>query len=85
MSLKTLLMPAITQRRFARSTLLAKRAKAEKARQAARRPHEVHYFHQIDDPYSHLLAQALPRPWAALGTAEYVLMSGLGKQVDRAG
>ena len=61
MSLKTLLMPAITQRRFARSTLLAKRAKAEKARKAARRPHEVHYFHQIDDPYSHLLAQALPR------------------------
>jgi len=61
MSLKTLLMPAITQRRFARSTLLARRAKAEKARQAARRPHEVHYFHQIDDPYSHLLAQALPR------------------------
>jgi 2-hydroxychromene-2-carboxylate isomerase len=60
MSLKTLLMPVITQRRFARSTLLAKRAKAEKARQAARRPHEVHYFHQIDDPYSHLLAQALP-------------------------
>lgn len=61
MSLKTLLMPAITQRRFARSTLLAKRAKAEKARQASRRPHQVHYFHQIDDPYSHLLAQALPR------------------------
>lgn len=61
MSLKTLLMPVITQRRFARSTLLAKRAKAEKARQANRRPHEVHYFHQVDDPYSYLLAQALPR------------------------
>ena len=22
-------------------------------------PHEVHYFHQVDDPYSHLAAQAL--------------------------
>ncbi|WP_138516542.1 DsbA family protein [Limnobacter alexandrii] len=61
MSLKTLLMPMITQHRFARSTLLAQRAKAEKARLASGRPHEVYYFHQVDDPYSHLLAQALPR------------------------
>lgn len=61
MSLKTLLMPMITQRRFARSTLLAQRAKAEKARLASGRPHQVYYFHQVDDPYSHLLAQALPR------------------------
>jgi 2-hydroxychromene-2-carboxylate isomerase len=61
MSLKTLLMPMITQQRFARSTLLAKRAKAEKLRLASGRPHQLHYFHQIDDPYSHLVAQALPR------------------------
>lgn len=61
MSLKTLLMPMITQHRFARSTLLAQRAKAEKARLASGRPHQVYYFHQVDDPYSHLLAQALPR------------------------
>ena len=61
MSLKTLLMPMITQHRFARSTLLAKRAQAERNRLASGRPHQVHYFHQIDDPYSHLVAQALPR------------------------
>jgi 2-hydroxychromene-2-carboxylate isomerase len=61
MSLKTLLMPMITQHRFARSTLLAKRAKAEKLRLASGRPHQVYYFHQVDDPYSHLMAQALPR------------------------
>jgi len=61
MSLKTLLMPVVTQHRFARGTLLAKRAKAEKARLASGRPHQVYYFHQVDDPYSHLLAQALPR------------------------
>jgi len=61
MSLKTLLMPMVTQHRFARSTLLAQRAKAEKARLASGRPHQVYYFHQVDDPYSHLLAQALPR------------------------
>lgn len=61
MSLKTLLMPIVTQHRFARSTLLAKRAKAEKIRLASGRPHQVYYFHQVDDPYSHLVAQALPR------------------------
>lgn len=61
MSLKTLLMPVITQHRFARSTLLAKRAKAERNRLASGRSHQVHYFHQVDDPYSHLVAQALPR------------------------
>lgn len=61
MSLKTLLMPIVTQHRFARTTLLAKRAKAEKHRLASGRPHQVHYFHQVDDPYSHLMAQALPR------------------------
>lgn len=61
MSLKTLLMPVVTQHRFARSTLLAKRANAEKQRLAMGRPHQVYYFHQVDDPYSHLMAQALPR------------------------
>lgn len=60
MSLKTLLMPIVTQRRFARGTLLAKRAKAEKQRLASGRPHQIFYFHQVDDPYSHLMAQALP-------------------------
>ena len=38
----------------------ARREKAEKARQAARARHRVEYFHQADDPYSHLLVQLLP-------------------------
>lgn len=38
------------------------RERAEAARVAERRPHEVRYFHQPDDPYSHLAAQAL-RPF----------------------
>ena len=30
------------------------RSETESARQAANRPHEVLYFHKVDDPYSHL-------------------------------
>lgn len=60
MSVKTLLMPYVTQKLFARDTLLAKRKKAEKVRQSAGRPHVVHYFHQVDDPYSALMVQVLP-------------------------
>jgi 2-hydroxychromene-2-carboxylate isomerase len=41
-----------------------RRRAAARARELARRatgaPHRVHYFHQVDDPYSHLAAQALP-------------------------
>lgn len=33
--------------------------RAEAARQAAGRPHEVLYFHQVDDPYSQLAVQAI--------------------------
>jgi 2-hydroxychromene-2-carboxylate isomerase len=60
MSVKTLLMPYVTQKLFSRDTLLAKRRKAEKARLSAGRPHVVHYFHQVDDPYSALMVQVLP-------------------------
>lgn len=60
MSLKTLLMPMIAERRFAHSTLLAKRKAREQSRLAAGRKHEVHYFHQVDDPYSALMVQLLP-------------------------
>ncbi len=35
------------------------RARFERQRQAAAEPHRVEFFHQVDDPYSHLLAQAL--------------------------
>lgn len=35
------------------------RRKAEKARTAQGEPHRIEYFHQVDDPYSHLAAQTL--------------------------
>ena len=61
MSLKSLLMPTITQRMLSRERLLAQRAKAEKARRARGDGHVVHYFHQVDDPYSALVAGILPK------------------------
>ncbi len=60
MSIKTLLMPAITARLLSRGRLLAQRARAERQRVARSEPHTLHYFHQVDDPYSALLAQVLP-------------------------
>ncbi len=39
----------------------AQRASFEKKRLANRRGHQVEYFHQLDDPYSHLTAQVLAR------------------------
>lgn len=38
-----------------------RRNAAELRRKARGRPHEVHYFHEVLDPYSHLAAQVLPR------------------------
>ena len=54
------LMPVISQLFLSRSRLLKLRHKAEKKRQEAKRPHVIHFFHQLDDPYSQLLAKALP-------------------------
>lgn len=59
MSLQSLLMPAISDRLLSRERLLRRRDRAEQRRRAAGRPHEVHYFHQIDDPYSALVAERL--------------------------
>lgn len=61
MSIKSLLMPAVTARLFSRERLLAQRERAERRRQARGEPHRLVLFHQVDDPYSVLLAQALPR------------------------
>lgn len=36
-----------------------RRRRQERSRQRRGRPHEVHYFHQVDDPYSALTAQKL--------------------------
>jgi 2-hydroxychromene-2-carboxylate isomerase len=60
MSLRSLLMPALSQRWLSRERLLRLRAKAERARRSRGEPHRVHYFHQVDDPYSTLVAACLP-------------------------
>ena len=59
MSIKSLLMPAYTQRLLSRERLLARRARSERARVARGERHRVHYFHQVDDPYSALAAASL--------------------------
>ena len=59
MSIKTWLMPVISQQLLSRQRLLARRAGAERTRLRQALPHEVHYFHQVDDPYSALVAQCL--------------------------
>jgi len=38
-----------------------KRAAFEEKRQATGQAHKVEYFHQVDDPYSHLMAQVLAK------------------------
>jgi 2-hydroxychromene-2-carboxylate isomerase len=52
-------MPAISQRLLSRERLLALRASAERARRKRGARHQLHYFHQVDDPYSALLADQL--------------------------
>ena len=41
------------------------RSETESARQAANRPHEVLYFHKVDDPYSHLTIQYIDKLMSA--------------------
>lgn len=59
MSLKSLIVPNITARIMSPEAEKSRREKAERARRAAGSGHRVLYFHQADDPYSHLAAQAL--------------------------
>ncbi len=59
MSLKSLLVPNLVALMTSERRLTAARRKAEKARKAAGGAHLASYFHQLDDPYSHLAAQAL--------------------------
>lgn len=60
MSLKSLLMPVLSERLLSLERMNRLRARAERRRQARGARHVVHYFHQVDDPYSVLAAQALP-------------------------
>jgi len=60
-SIKSLLMPMISQRLLSRERLEKTRARTERNRQSRGEPHRIRYFHQIDDPYSALTACSLPR------------------------
>ena len=57
---KSWLMPVVSQLFLSRSRLLKLRKKSEEKRQGSKRPHVIHFFHQVDDPYSQLLMKALP-------------------------
>jgi hypothetical protein len=59
-SIRRLLMPVVTQRLLSRQRLLRQRARAEAARLSRGERHRVHYFHQVDDPYSALASACLP-------------------------
>jgi 2-hydroxychromene-2-carboxylate isomerase len=61
MSLVRTVRSAVMRHMAATGPRAARRVRAEAARRRAGAPHEVLYFHQVDDPYSHLAAQALRR------------------------
>ncbi|MGF1453776.1 MAG: DsbA family protein [Alphaproteobacteria bacterium] len=60
MSIRSAILSRVIERYLSSERLERQRARAEKARRASGRPHVVHYFHQADDPYAHLMAQVLP-------------------------
>jgi 2-hydroxychromene-2-carboxylate isomerase len=59
MSLARRLSPLLTSVLTSPRTRNLRRSLAERRRRFSRQPHRVFYFHQLDDPYSHLAAQAL--------------------------
>lgn len=59
MFLRNWLMPTISQHLLSRSRLLKKRDSAELKRSKLGQRHQLHYFHQVDDPYSALTASVL--------------------------
>ncbi len=61
MSITSLIGPILSQRYLSRERVVAQRARAERTRVAGGKRHEVHYFHQVDDPYSALVVAALPQ------------------------
>jgi 2-hydroxychromene-2-carboxylate isomerase len=60
MSLKSLIMPAVTAWWLSPQRWAGQRRSAEQRRQQRGERHQVHYFHQADDPYSALMVQCLP-------------------------
>jgi 2-hydroxychromene-2-carboxylate isomerase len=52
-------MPRILQNLSDPNVLLKKREEREEIRQKEGRPHEVFYFHELLDPYSHITSQLI--------------------------
>ncbi|MFN7056813.1 DsbA family protein [Hyphomonas sp.] len=59
MSVKSVIQSVVTGHLTSARREASLRAKAEAARQKTGAAHVVRYFHQVDDPYSHLAVQAL--------------------------
>ncbi len=53
------LLPKLTEYWLSQDRLLKARGHAERVRRYRGIPHQISYFHQVDDPYSGLLAQCL--------------------------
>lgn len=60
MSIKVKLQNRVARHLFSLKRRDAKRRKAERQRQASNAPHVVDYYHELSDPYSHLMVQVLP-------------------------
>ena len=54
-------MPVISQHPLEGATAQASAPRRNETRLAGAWPHQVHYFHQVDDPYSALVAGTLPQ------------------------
>lgn len=61
MSLKSAIMSRLAAYWTSQQRCMAARARAERKRIAKGLPHRIEWFHDATDPYSHLLAQLLPR------------------------
>lgn len=60
MRLKAAIQNKVTKSIFSLERRDAARLKAEKTRRKSNAPHIVEYFHEVGDPYSHLMVQLLP-------------------------
>ena len=61
MSLKSAILSRVLQRFLSTERLMKQRDRHERKRLKSGEPERIHYFHQSDDPYSHLTAQILPQ------------------------
>lgn len=59
MSLARIIRSAVIRRTADANRVEKARQRADRSRLKQGRPHVVHYFHQVDDPYSHLAAQVI--------------------------